>query len=266
MQKKTKVINIFGAPGSGKSTLAFGLAYNLKIRGIECDIAHEYVKGQLYAGNPYPFHDQLYTYAKQNKMLRQMNGKVDYIITDSPSVQCVAYIEKEPEVYTKMALDYFNEYDNINVFLERTHAYQPSGRNQTEEQAEVVGDKIRNMLDKLNIKYIVLPANIALEEILKIIETENIKKIKKSAMYKALERMLKEQEEHKQEVIKNAKKWVKVTCPHCNTTYECTPNGISLHCYDYLTKDCKQLVGELSTGKIECITCGKIFKDNAEII
>ena len=165
----TKVINLFGAPGSGKSTLAFGLAYRLKLRGIECDIAHEYVKGQLYAGNPYPFHDQLYTYAKQNKMLRQMNGKVDYIITDSPSVQCVAYIETEPEIYTQMALDYFNQYDNLNFFLERTHEYQPSGRNQTEEQAAVVGELIRGMLDRLEIPYKVLPANKALDEILAII-------------------------------------------------------------------------------------------------
>ena len=262
MQKKTKVINIFGAPGSGKSTLAFGLAYNLKIRGIECDIAHEYVKGQLYAGNPYPFHDQLYTYAKQNKMLRQMNGKVDYIITDSPSVQCIAYIEREPEVYTKMALDYFNEYDNINVFLERTHAYQPSGRNQTEEQAKVVGDKIRDMLDTLNIDYTVLPANEALNKILKKVEEQrNI-----DVYAKVIDRMFKEQKERKQRIIKKAKNWNKLVCPHCNTEYIVTPEGNSLHCYSYLTKDGKQLVGELSTGKIECITCGKIFKDNAEVL
>lgn len=166
----TKVINIFGAPGSGKSTLAFGLAYQLKLHGIECDIAHEYVKGQLYAGNPYPFHDQLYTYAKQNKQLRQLNGKVDYIITDSPSVQCVAYIETEPEVYTQMALDYFNQYDNVNFFIERTHPYQPSGRNQTEEQAKFVGDKIKSMLDTLNIPYTVIPANKAMQVVLDTIK------------------------------------------------------------------------------------------------
>ena len=165
----TKVINIFGAPGAGKSTLAFGLAYNLKLQGIEVDLAHEYVKEQLYAGNPYPFHDQLYTYAKQNKKLNQLNGKVDYIITDSPSVQCVAYNEKEPPIYNQMALDYFNQYDNLNFFIERTHQYQPSGRNQTEEQAEVVGNRIKDMLNKFDIKYTVVPANEALDRILKVL-------------------------------------------------------------------------------------------------
>lgn len=172
----TKVINIFGAPGSGKSTLAFGLMYNLKMQGIECELAHEYVKEQLYAGNPYPFHDQLYTYAKQNKKLRQLNGKVDFIITDSPSVQCVAYIEKEPDIYRQMALDYFNQYDNINIFLERTHKYQPSGRNQTEEQAEIVGQKIKNMLNDLGICYKTLYANMALENILDMIGASCVKK------------------------------------------------------------------------------------------
>jgi RecA/RadA recombinase len=165
----TKVINIFGAPGSGKSTLAFGLAYNLKLKGKEVDLAHEWIKEKLYEGSSYPFHDQLYTYAKQNKKLNQLNGKVDYIVTDSPSVQCVAYVETEPEIYPQMALDYFNRYDNLNFFIERTHPYQPSGRNQTEEQARVVGDMIRNMLNELDIAYTVLPANTALEEILKII-------------------------------------------------------------------------------------------------
>lgn len=165
----TKVINIFGAPGSGKSTLAFGLMYNLKLKGRSCELAHEWIKGKLYEGTPYPFHDQLYTYAKQNKKLNQLNGKVDYIITDSPSVQCVAYNEKEPEVYEKMALDYFNQYDNLNFFLERTHEYQPSGRNQTEEQAAVVGDLIKSTLDRLNIEYTILPANEALNTILHLL-------------------------------------------------------------------------------------------------
>lgn len=165
----TKVINIFGAPGSGKSTLTFGLMYYLKLKGIECELAHEWIKSKLYEGSPYPFHDQLYTYAKQNKKLNELQNKVDYIITDSPSVQCVAYIEKEPDSYTPMALDYFNQYDNLNIFLERTHKYQPSGRNQTEEQAEIVGNKIKNMLDELGICYKTLYANTALENILEIL-------------------------------------------------------------------------------------------------
>lgn len=165
----TKVINIFGAPGAGKSTLCFGLMYHLKLKGIECELAHEYVKEQLYAGNPYPFHDQLYTYAKQNKKLNQLNGKVKYIVTDSPSVQCIAYDEKEPKVFKQMALDYFNQYDNLNIFLERTHEYQPSGRNQTEEQAQVVGDNIKRMLNDLGICYKTLYANVALEQILDMI-------------------------------------------------------------------------------------------------
>ena len=165
----TKVMNIIGAPGSGKRTLAFGLMYHLKMKGVECELCHEWIKMKLYEGTSYPFHDQLYTYAKQNKLLNQVNGKVDYIITDSPSVQCVAYVETEPKIYTQMALDYFNQYDNLNIFLERTHKYQPSGRNQTEEQAEIVGNKIKNMLDELGICYKTLYANTALEKILEII-------------------------------------------------------------------------------------------------
>lgn len=168
----TKVINIFGAPGSGKSTLAFGLMYKLKLSGNNAELAHEWIKEKLYEGTPYPFHDQLFTYAQQNKKLRQLNDKVDYIVTDSPSVQCVAYIEHEPEVYTKMALDYFNQYDNLNFFIERTHEYQASGRHQTEEEAQKVGDMIKSTLDKLEIAYTTLPANEALPRILEILGEE----------------------------------------------------------------------------------------------
>lgn len=166
----TKIINIFGAPGSGKSTLAFGLMYYLKMKGVDCELSHEWIKMKVYEGSPYPFHDQLYTYAKQNKQLKQLNGKVDYIITDSPSVQCVAYVETEPKIYPQMALDYFNQYDNLNFFLTRTHKYQPSGRNQTEEQAAQVGDMILGMLNDLKIPYTILPANEALQRILEIIK------------------------------------------------------------------------------------------------
>jgi len=165
----TKVINLFGAPGSGKSTLAFGLMYHLKMKGRTCELAHEYIKEKLYEGSPYPFHDQLFTYAQQNKKLNQLNGKVDYIVTDSPSVQCVAYNEKEPRIFDRMALDYFNQYDNLNFFLERTHKYQASGRHQTEEQAARVGDLILVTLDRLHVPFTILPANEALSRILEII-------------------------------------------------------------------------------------------------
>lgn len=52
-----------------------------------------------------------------------------------------------------------------------------------------------------------------------------------------------------------------VICPHCGTVFHCTPGGVSLHCWDYKTDDGRALCGILETGMLECLECGKEFKD-----
>lgn len=164
----TKVINLFGAPGTGKSTLAAGLFYRLKLQGINCELASEYIKEKFFEDTPYPFKDQLYVFAKQNKKLRQLLGKVDYIICDSPILQGVIYGTNEPPLFQDLLLQYFNSYDNINYLLKRTHAYHTEGRIQTEQEADKVGELIKSKLDELNINYIQLPTNKAIDNICKI--------------------------------------------------------------------------------------------------
>ena len=119
----TKIINLFGAPGSGKSTLASGLFYEMKLKGLNVELASEWIKSKLFEGTNYPFKDQLYTFAKQNKKLREMLGKVDYIICDSPIVQGLVYDTQEPEIFTQTVLTYFNTYDNINFLLKRSYSF-----------------------------------------------------------------------------------------------------------------------------------------------
>ena len=77
----TKIINLYGAPGSGKSTIASGLFFHMKMAGLNVELATEYAKSKLFEENTYVFKDQLYCFSKQHKKLREMNGKVDYIIT-----------------------------------------------------------------------------------------------------------------------------------------------------------------------------------------
>jgi len=170
----TKVINLFGQPCSGKSTLAAGLFYDMKMRGLNVELVTEWCKEKVYEKAPYPFKDQLYTFAKQNKKVRQLIGVVDYIVSDSPIVQGLVYAENEPDLFPQMVLQYFNTYDNLNILLKPTHAYHTEGRLQTEEEAHLIGDNIEIMLRKYNIPYIVLPTKQALENILEILKEVGI--------------------------------------------------------------------------------------------
>ena len=167
----TKIINLFGAPGAGKSTLASGLLYHLKLKGLKVEISSEWIKEKLFEGTGYPFKDQLYTFAKQHKRIKQLYGKVDYIINDSPIFQSIIYQIDEPPIFTETVLAYFNQYENMNFFLERTHKYQNSGRHQTEEEAKEVGNNIEKALNDYKVEYIKIPTNQALEQILKVLES-----------------------------------------------------------------------------------------------
>ena len=75
------------------------------------------------------------------------------------------------------------------------------------------------------------------------------------------QKVLDEQKQRKEETIENVKHWFKITCPHCKTSFECCENGYGTHCYDYLTKDGKEIVGLLDTQTLQCPICNKYFKD-----
>lgn len=51
----------------------------------------------------------------------------------------------------------------------------------------------------------------------------------------------------------------KVICPHCKKEFECEMGGISLHCYDYRTKDGKQFAAAITDNITQCVECGKEF-------
>jgi len=75
------------------------------------------------------------------------------------------------------------------------------------------------------------------------------------------QKILDEQKQRKEETIENAEHWFKITCPHCKTSFECCENGYGTHCYDYLTRDGKEIVGSLDTQTLQCPICNKYFKD-----
>ena len=165
----TKIINLFGAPGSGKSTIAAGLFFHMNMAGLNVELSSEYIKPKLFEENTYVFKDQLYCFAKQQKKLRELNGKVDFVITDAPLLMSLIYNQTEPELFNDLVLEYYNKYDNMNFLLKRNHVYHTEGRKQTEHESDELGEQLETYLKKYNINYKTLPSNESMYNILQIL-------------------------------------------------------------------------------------------------
>ena len=165
----TKIINVYGAPGSGKSTIASGLFFHMKMAGLNVELALEYVKSKVFEDNTYVFKDQLYCFAKQQKKLRELNGKVDFVITDAPLLMSLIYNQTEVPLFNDLVVQYYNEYDNMNFLLKRNHTYHTEGRKQTEQESDIVGEQLENYLKEYKIDYKTLPSNESMYNILQIL-------------------------------------------------------------------------------------------------
>ena len=144
----TKIVNLISGPGVGKSTGAAHIFSQLKMNtNIKIELIHEYAKYLTYAGRQQHLKEQDYVYSKQKHMMEACHGKVDYIITDSPLILSLAYLpDTFPKSFRQFAVDMFNTFDNINFFLKRIKPYQPYGRNQNEQEAIYIDNKIYKIL------------------------------------------------------------------------------------------------------------------------
>jgi hypothetical protein len=132
---KTLVVNLFGGPSAGKSKTMAGIFSELKFRGVNCEMATEYVKGKVWEGSLNILNDQIYVFGKQYHRIFIVLGEVEVVITDSPLLFSLVYGEKEGEQFKKLVLETHNRLWNKNIYLVRKHKYNPSGRTQSEKQA-----------------------------------------------------------------------------------------------------------------------------------
>lgn len=146
------VVNLFAGPGAGKSTTAAGLFHRLKLAGVNCELVTEYAKDKVWEQSTKVLDDQLYVFAKQHHRLHVLRGNVDVAITDSPLPLSLVYntgVTADPgvaESFESLVWSLFETFRNLNVLLLRTKPYNPIGRNQTEQEARSLDDKIREEL------------------------------------------------------------------------------------------------------------------------
>ena len=171
MKKKTKSLNWIGGPGIGKSTQALDSASLLKKAKVKCELVTEYAKDLVWQGSYEVLANQIYVFAKQHQKMFRLRKKNDAIITDSPLITSLFYLDKHNEdfkdsyeLFKGLVISEFNQYDNYNFLLKRETVYQEEGRYQNEEEAIEIDRKIKEFLEENKIPYI----EVGLEEAVRI--------------------------------------------------------------------------------------------------
>jgi hypothetical protein len=155
-----KVINLVGSPNTGKSLTAFLLFARLKLAGAVVEYVPEYAKKLVWAKKFSVLDEQYYVSRKQYESLKDVYGKVKYIVTDGSLVHGLYYNRfnpnnvSKPDVTEHKILEYYDEFNNINIYLKRGNfKYEPEGRTQTEEEARAIDAELEKILALHNIPY-----------------------------------------------------------------------------------------------------------------
>ncbi len=153
---KTLVVNFYGGPGSGKSTMTNRVFAELKDLGYNAEIASEYAKDLTWQESHNVLNNQIYVFGKQQHRIWRLNGKVQIILTDSPLLFSLIYGREKTSILFKYFVeDEYRRYNNMNIFLKRVKPYNPSGRNQTEDEAKVLDTDIYKIVSGFGIDLII---------------------------------------------------------------------------------------------------------------
>lgn len=156
---ETLIVNLYAGPGTGKSTCMAGVFCELKLRGVNCEMAPEFAKEKVWENSIETLDDQIYVFGKQLHTIRRLLGKVDIIITDSPLLFSIHYGANENEAFRRLVVDVYHRYLNLDIFLERKKEYNPAGRLQTKEEAVAMDFQIKALLTEHNPNYYIFESN-----------------------------------------------------------------------------------------------------------
>jgi hypothetical protein len=149
-RNKPIVVNFLAGPSAGKSTSAAAVFAYLKNKDCNVELVTEYAKRICYEQTTIKLRNQLYITAKQYKLIKDVaDYGVKLILTDSPIVLGKIYSNKH-HYYKELCamIDALNnDFENINVFVQRVKKYNPSGRLQTAEESDKISEYLRHLVD-----------------------------------------------------------------------------------------------------------------------
>lgn len=155
----TLVVGMVAGPGTGKSTTAAGVFFELKQRGVNCELVGEYAKDVVWGRTTVTLGNQVYIFGKQYHRIWRLLGQVDVVVTDAPIIMSLHYGGKMGDAFKQLVLQTHHDMDTLTYFLEREKAYNPAGRVQTEDEAREMDGVLRDLLDEYGIAYTPLRAD-----------------------------------------------------------------------------------------------------------
>ena len=155
------LIQMIGSPSVGKSTTAAKLFTKLKDMGLNVELVTEYCKNWIWDKREITPYSEMYFFGKQSHAESHLFNKVEYIVTDSPTLLAAFYqwyyngnncLSSACREFYKRAAE-----DNVkvlNFLLPRKKAYNPKGRLQTEKESDELALLLKGWLDQEGYPYI----------------------------------------------------------------------------------------------------------------
>jgi thymidylate kinase len=178
---KKIIINLIGGPGSGKSIFSALLFAEMKMKKYKIEYVQEYAKELVWLKKYEYLKNQHHIALTAYNIFHNISQEVDIIITDGSLLHGLYYNRYEENNYSnvekteKAIMEYYNEFYNINIFIERNPKieYEKAGRLQKEKEAKQIDILFEDILNEKDINYIKIVSDIKnKEKMLKYIENQ----------------------------------------------------------------------------------------------
>jgi hypothetical protein len=146
-------ICLYGGPGVGKSALASWLFSQIKMirPTIDVELVSEYIKGWAWEKRVPISWDQLYIFGKQLHQEDKVLRHNVHIVSDSPLLLQIAYIQKQDNEFAQECLSLCSKFDKkypaLHIKLRRTVPYNPEGRYENLQQAIEMDSRITKLVN-----------------------------------------------------------------------------------------------------------------------
>lgn len=149
----TKVINIMGGPGCNKGLIVSGVMFHLKLLQKKVEYIPSIAREYMWLGKYDKLRNQYEIAEEQYKMLKALDGKVEYLITDGSLYQCDFYnifdsanIADKAKVSEQLK-QWLLDFHNINVWVDRGDSAMEAGRNISLEKAMEIDKSMMNFFE-----------------------------------------------------------------------------------------------------------------------